>query len=140
MSATYGYPYPQPPVPGYFNANYMPLPQQQQFQQSSSQPVQQGVRLTQVPDELTALNAQFPMDGSPVFFINSNGQEIYSKQLSLSNGSVIFKKFREVKEAKPEAKDPGYVTHAEMNQKLEEIYNLLGAVTAPASVEGSERV
>lgn len=136
MSAAYGYPYPQPPVQGYFNANYMP---QQQFQQPNPQPVQHGLRLTQVPDELTALNAQFPMDGSPVFFINANGQEIYSKQLSLSNGSVIFKKFREVKEAKPEAKNPGYVTHAEMDQKLEEIYNLLGAATAPTTTEGSDK-
>lgn len=131
MSATYGYPYPQPPVPGYFNTNYMP---QQQFTQNP-QPMQHGMKLTQVPDELTALNAQFPMDGSPVFFINSNGQEIYSKQLSMANGSVIFKKFREVKDAKPN--EPSFVTHAEMNKKLDEIYQLLGAATAPA--EGGEK-
>lgn len=132
MSATYPYPYPQPPVPGYFNANYMP----QQFppQQSAQQ---QGMRLTQVPDELTALNAQFPMDGSPAFFINANGQEIYSKQLSMANGSVIFRKFREIKEEKPT--EPGFVTHAEMNKKLDEIYQLLGAATAPATGEGSEK-
>lgn len=130
MSATYGYPYPQPPVPGYFNTNYMP---QQQYQQ----PVQQGMRLTQVPDELTALNAQFPMDGSPIFFINSNGQEIYSKQLSMANGSVIFRKFRELKEEKPNA--PSFVTHAEMDKKLDEIYQLLGAVTEPSPAGGGDR-
>ena len=83
----YGFPYQQPPVPGYFNINYsvsqMQIPQIQQPLPT----------ITSVPDELTARNAQFPMDGSPVYFINANGQEIYFKQLSMANGSVLFHKF-----------------------------------------------
>lgn len=132
----YGYPYLQPNVPGYFNTNYMP-PQQPQFQQTPQNAPAQSMGLTQVPDELTALNAQFPMDGSPVFFINANGREIYSKQLSMSNGSVIFHRYkREEAAQKPEN---GYVTRAEMDAKLDELYQLLGAVTAPANApEGGQ--
>lgn len=131
----YGYPYPQPNVPGYFNTNYMPP--QPQFQQVQQNAPPQNMGLTQVPDELTALNAQFPMDGSPVFFINANGHEIYSKQLSMSNGSVIFHRYkREETAQKPEN---GYVTRAEMDAKLDELYQLLGAATAPANVpEGGQ--
>ena len=84
----YGFPYQQPPVPGYFNINYsvsqMQIPQIQQPLPT----------ITNVPDELTARNAQFPMDGSPVYFVNANGQEIYFKQLSMANVSVIFQRFR----------------------------------------------
>lgn len=126
----YDYPYPQPTIPNYFNANYMP-PQQQQ-QATYQQPTQ---RLTQVPDELTALNAQFPMDGSAVYFINANGNEIYSKQLSMANGSVIFRKFRQVEDTKPT--EPAYVTRSEMDKKIDEIYQYLGAMTAP-NAERSE--
>lgn len=131
--AAYGYPYPQPTVPGYFNTNYMP----QQFQ--PQQPAQQsGMNLVQVPDELTALNAQFPMDGSPAFFILANGEEIYSKQLSMANGSVIFKRYR--RDEKSRGNEPAYVTHAEMKEKLDEIYQFLGAATAPTSAaEGGEK-
>lgn len=129
----YDYPYPQPAVPNYFNANYMPQTYQQQtYQQQTGQAAQ---RLTQVPDELTALNAQFPMDGSPVYFINANEQEIYSKQLSMANGSVIFRKYRQIEDAKPAEK--AYVTHGEMDKKFDEIYQYLGALTAPKP-EGSE--
>lgn len=126
----YDYPYPQPAAPNYFNTNYMPP---QTFQ--SQQPTQQQQRLTQVPDEITALNAQFPMDGSAVYFINANGHEIYSKQLSMANGSVIFRKFRQVEDAK--ANEPMYVTHSEMEKKIDEIYQYLGTVTAPKK-EGIE--
>lgn len=126
----YGYPYPQPPAPGYFNTNYMPQQIQQQMQQSGTP------TLMQVPDELTAMNAQFPMDGSPAFFITANGQEIYSKQLSMVNGSVIFHRYRRVEDAKPEA--PAYVTREEMNAKLDELYQLLNTATAPGD-GGNER-
>ena len=85
--------------------------------------------ITSVPDELTARNAQFPMDGSPVYFINANGQEIYSKQLSMANGSVIFQRFRRVEEQKPET--PNYVTREELESKIGELYQLIGAATAP---------
>lgn len=134
--ATYGYPYPQPAVPGYFNANYMP-PQQMQFQQPQSAQQNNNLALMQVPDELTALNAQFPMDGSPAFFINANGEEIYSKQLSMANGSVIFRRYR--RDERDKGNTPAYVTHAEMEQKLDEIYQLLGAATAPTTAEGSAK-
>lgn len=132
----YNYPFPQPAVPGYFNANYMP-PQPQMMQmaqqlQPQMQP-QNNPMLLSVPDELTARNAQFPMDGSPAYFINANGQEIYSKQLSMANGSVIFRRFRREEEAKPEA--PAYVTHDEMNAKLSELYQLIGDATSPAGGE-----
>ena len=124
----YGFPYQQPPVPGYFNTNYMPQMQQQvqQIPQISQQPAS---TLQIVPDELTALNAQFPMDGSPVYFANANGQEIYSKQLSMANGSVIFRKFKRAEEQKPES--PNYVTHEELEAKVGELYKLIGSVTAP---------
>lgn len=132
--AAYGYPYPQPAVSGYFNTNYMPQ-QQPQFQPpQQAQP--NSLTLMQVPDELTALNAQFPMDGSPAFFINVNGEEIYSKQLSMANGSVIFRRYR--RDEKSKGNEPGYVTHAEMKEKLDEIYQFLGAATAPTNAgEGS---
>lgn len=126
----YGYPYPQPPAPGYFNTNYMPQQIQQQMQQSNAP------TLMQVPDELTAMNAQFPMDGSPAFFINANGQEIYSKQLSMANGSVIFRRYRRVEDTKPET--PAYVTRDEMNAKLDELYQLLNTATTPGN-GGDER-
>lgn len=135
--ATYGYPYPQPAVPGYFNANYMPQTQQFQPPQMQTQPNNNGLALMQVPDELTALNAQFPMDGSPAFFINANGEEIYSKQLSMANGSVIFRRYR--RDAQDKGNAPAYVTHAEMDKKLDEIYQLLGAATAPTTAEGSDK-
>lgn len=130
----YGYPYPQSAIPGYFNTNYMPQQQQPQFQ-AQGQP-QQGVTMTQVPDELTALNAQFPMDGSPVYFINANRREIYSKQLSMANGSVIFQRYR--LEENAGASQNGYVTRGEMDAKLDELYQLLGAATAPAPNEGGQ--
>lgn len=132
----YDYPYPQPTVPNYFNTNYMP-PQQPQQQFQMQQPVSQETKLIQVPDELTAMNAQFPMDGRPIYFINANGGEIYSKQLSMVNGSVIFRRFKQVEDSKPA--EAGYVTHAEMNRKIDEIYQLLGTMTAPATTEGSEQ-
>ena len=124
----YGFPYQQPPVPGYFNTNYMPQMQQQvqQIPQIAQQPAS---TLQIVPDELTALNAQFPMDGSPVYFANANGQEIYSKQLSMANGSVIFRKFKRAEEQKPES--PNYVTHEELEAKVGELYQLIGSVSAP---------
>lgn len=130
--AAYGYPYPQPTAPGYFNTNYMPQ-QQPQFH-----PQQNGMNLVQVPDELTALNAQFPMDGSPAFFVLANGEEIYSKQLSMANGSVIFRRYK--RDEKSKGNEPAYVTHAEMKEKLDEIYQFLGAATAPTNAgEGSDK-
>lgn len=122
----YGYPYVQPPVPGYFNTNYMPQMQQAQpvGQMQQTVPV-----ITQVPDELTAQNAQFPMDGTPAYFANANAQEIYTKQLNMSNGSVIFRRYRRIEDAKLE--EPAYVTREEMNAKLNELYQMLGAATAP---------
>lgn len=123
----YGYHYTQPAVPGYFNTNYMP-PQQMETKIMS---------ITQVPDELTALNAQFPMDGSPVFFVNSNGVEIYSKQLSMANGSVIFKRYRLTEDAKPDQQ--AFVTHDEMDVKIKEIYSLLDSLTAPSTNAGGEK-
>lgn len=132
--AAYGYPYPQPTVPGYFNTNYMP----QQFQPQQQIAQQNSMNLVQVPDELTALNAQFPMDGSPAFFILANGEEIYSKQLSMANGSVIFRRYK--RDEKSKGNDPAYVTHAEMKEKLDEIYRFLGEATAPANTgEGSDK-
>lgn len=119
----YGFPYQQPPVPGYFNTNYsvsqMQIPQIQQ----------PAPTITSVPDELTARNAQFPMDGSPVYFVNANGQEIYSKQLSMANGSVIFQRFRRAEEQKPETSN--YVTREELETKINELYQLIGVATAP---------
>lgn len=134
----YDYPYPQPVVPNYFNANYMPpQPQQMQFSQPSVQQlVSHETKLLQVPDELTAMNAQFPMDGKPIYFINANNGEIYSKQLSMVNGSVIFRRYKQVDDTKKE--DTGYVTRAEMNQKIDELYQLLNVATEPASVEGGK--
>lgn len=133
----YGFPYPQPPVPNYFNTNYMP-PQLQPIQQQ--QPVQQVHQIQQasaptlisVPDELTARNAQFPMDGSPVYFINVNNQEIYSKQLSMANGSVIWHRYRRDPENK--TAEPAYVTREELDAKIEELYQLLD----PASAKGGD--
>lgn len=131
----YGYPYQQPPVPGYFNTNYMP-PQAPQYQQPQTQP-NNNMALIQVPDELTALNAQFPMDGKPVFFINANGEEIYSKQLSMANGSVIFRRYR--RDTQDNGNATAYVTRDEMDRKLDEIYRLLGDATAPVTSEGSDK-
>lgn len=125
----YGYPYPQ--TPSYFNTNYMP-PQVQQMPQAQ---VPQGPSLISVPDELTARNAQFPMDGSPVYFVNSNGAEIYSKQLSMADGSVIFRRYKREQEPQNPAA-PAYVTREELNAKLEELYQLLGTATDPKK-EGS---
>ena len=81
-----------------------------------------------VPDEQTARTAQFPMDGSAAYFINANGQEIYSKQLSMVNGSVIFNRFKR-EEPKPETS--AYVTREEMTAKFDELYQLIGQATAP---------
>lgn len=129
----YDYPYPQPAVPNYFNANYMPP----QPQMQSLQSVSQEARLMQVPDELTAMNAQFPMDGRPAYFINANGAEIYSKQLSMVNGSVIFRRYRLTEDEKKA--EPAYVTREEMDKKFDEIYQLLNAATAPTTEGGNAK-
>ncbi len=129
----YDYPCPQPSVPNYFNANYMPpQPQMQPFQAAS-----QEMRLMQVPDELTAMNAQFPMDGRPAYFLNANGAEIYSKQLSMVNGSVIFRRYRLAEDEKKT--EPAYVTREEMDKKFDEIYQLLNAATTPTAEGGNAK-
>ena len=88
--------------------------------------------LISVPDELTARNAQFPMDGSPVYFINSSTQEIYSKQLSMANGSVIWHRYKRDVESK--TAEPAYVTREELDAKIEELYQLLD----PAPTKGGD--
>lgn len=104
----YGYPYQQ--IPNYFNTNYSVNP-----------------TIATVPDEQTARNAQFPMDGSAAYFANANGQEIYSKQLSMANGSVIFHRFKR----EEQKQDSPYVTREEMTAKFDELYQLIGQATAP---------
>lgn len=132
----YDYPYPQPVVPNYFNANYMP-PVSVQSPMQSMQSTAPDMRLVQVPDELTAMNAQFPMDGRPVYFVNANGGEIYSKQLSMVNGSVIFRRYRQVEDEKKA--EPAYVTREEMDRRIGEIYQLLNAATAPTAEGGNAK-
>lgn len=132
----YDYPYPQPVVPNYFNANYMP-PVSVQSPMQSMQSTAPDMRLVQVPDELTAMNAQFPMDGRPVYFVNANGGEIYSKQLSMVNGSVIFRRYRQVEDEKKA--EPAYVTREEMDKRIGEIYQLLNAATAPTAEGGNTK-
>lgn len=132
----YDYPYPQPVVPNYFNANYMP-PVSVQSPMQSMQSTAPDMRLVQVPDELTAMNAQFPMDGRPVYFVNANGGEIYSKQLSMVNGSVIFRRYRQVEDEKKA--EPAYVTREEMDRRIGEIYQLLNAATAPTAEGGNTK-
>lgn len=127
----YGYPYPQ--VPNYFNANYMPpVPQVPTQQLQAPAPA-----LISVPDELTARNAQFPMDGTPAYFVNANGAEIYSKQLSMADGSVIFRRYKREETTKPEA--PAYVTREELNAKMDELHQMIGAATAPANERSDEK-
>lgn len=136
MMNAYDYPYPQPVVPNYFNANYMP-PVSVQSPMQSMQSTAPDMRLVQVPDELTAMNAQFPMDGRPVYFVNANGGEIYSKQLSMVNGSVIFRRYRQVEDEKKA--EPAYVTREEMDKRIGEIYQLLNAATAPTAEGGNTK-
>lgn len=136
MMNAYDYPYPQPVVPNYFNANYMP-PVSVQSPMQSVQSTAPDMRLVQVPDELTAMNAQFPMDGRPVYFVNANGGEIYSKQLSMVNGSVIFRRYRQVEDEKKA--EPAYVTREEMDRRIGEIYQLLNAATAPTAEGGNTK-
>lgn len=136
MMNAYDYPYPQPVVPNYFNANYMP-PVSVQSPMQSMQSTAPDMRLVQVPDELTAMNAQFPMDGRPVYFVNANGGEIYSKQLSMVNGSVIFRRYRQVEDEKKA--EPAYVTREEMDRRIGEIYQLLNAATAPTAEGGNAK-
>ena len=136
MMNAYDYPYPQPVVPNYFNANYMP-PVSVQSPMQSMQSTAPDMRLVQVPDELTAMNAQFPMDGRPVYFVNANGGEIYSKQLSMVNGSVIFRRYRQVEDEKKA--EPAYVTREEMDRRIGEIYQLLNAATAPTAEGGNTK-
>lgn len=129
----YGYPYPQ--TPSYFNTNYMPPQMPQAMSMPAAQmPVPSAPALITVPDELTARNAQFPMDGNPAYFVNANGTEIYSKQLSMADGSVIFRRYkREAETAKADA--PAYVTREELDAKMEELYQMVGAATAPERSE-----
>lgn len=136
MMNAYDYPYPQPVVPNYFNANYMP-PVSVQSPMQSMQSTAPDMRLVQVPDELTAMNAQFPMDGRPVYFVNANGGEIYSKQLSMVNGSVIFRRYQQVEDEKKA--EPAYVTREEMDKRIGEIYQLLNAATAPTAEGGNTK-
>lgn len=136
MMNAYDYPYPQPVAPNYFNANYMP-PVSVQSPMQSMQSTAPDMRLVQVPDELTAMNAQFPMDGRPVYFVNANGGEIYSKQLSMVNGSVIFRRYRQVEDEKKA--EPAYVTREEMDKRIGEIYQLLNAATAPTAEGGNTK-
>lgn len=109
----YNFPWQQPAIPNYFNTNYSVTTQ--------------NPSIIAVQDELAARNAQFPMDGTPVYFANANAQEVYSKQLSMTDGSIIFKRYK----VDAEPKTQPYVTHDELDAKFEELYQLIGNATAP---------
>ena len=132
----YNYPYQQPT---YFNTNYVPpqqYPQMQQPSQMQTPTVPQiapSPSITPVMDELTARNAQFPMDGSLAYFSNVANGEIYTKQLSMLDGSVIFNVYRKMQPVAPPTVD--YATRAEVDKLREEILNMIGTATAPAGGE-----
>lgn len=66
----------------------------QNFGQMNGMQRQQAPAIMQVPDELTARSAQIPMDGSNTFFFNENAGEIYTKRLSMVDGSIIFEAYK----------------------------------------------
>lgn len=97
----YGYPYQQPT---YFNTNYMP-PQQMPMQQMPTAPQSS---ITTVRSEMEARQSPIPMDGSMSVYHNPDAGEIYTKRLSMEDGSIRFDVYRRT-EAAP-VQQPEYAT------------------------------
>lgn len=106
--------------PGQMQSTWQQYTQQNQMQQM---PPQQTIMQT-VPDEMTARNAQIALDGSTAFYINTNGKEIYTKQISMSDGSLIFKKYVIEEPNKTQLKE--YATLEDLEKLKIELYKMLG--------------
>lgn len=80
---------------GYFNANYTP-PQEMPWQM----PMPNGGAVS-VRSEQEARQMQIPLDGSRTVFVNEGNGEIYTKMLSMEDGSIRFETY--VRRQEPEA-------------------------------------
>lgn len=124
----------QPERPGYFNANYPIINQNVNRQPQFANPMQPPMPVVQyVPDEMTAKRGQFPMDGTPVIYINENAQEIYMRYLNLNDGTVPFKKFAIV-----EDKQPVFATADDIGALRNEIQKLrdeLGGMRSESNID-----
>ncbi len=88
-----------------YNSRQYPQPQQ---------PRPQYPQVIAVPDELTARSAQIPMDGTDTFFHNAQAGEIYTKRLSMVDGSICFDVYKKRAPEYPEKER--YATVAQLDE------------------------
>lgn len=97
----------------------------QNYVQPYGQPNQQPEpRVIPVRDELTARSAQIPMDGSETYFLNKDSGEIYSKRLSMVDGSIVFECYKKREPEFPEKER--YATIAMLEELSERLKRLEG--------------
>lgn len=96
----------------------------QNFGQMNGMQRQQAPTIMQVPDELTARSAQIPMDGSETYFLNKDSGEIYSKRLSMVDGSIVFECYKKREPEFPEKER--YATIAMLDELSERLKRLEG--------------
>ncbi|MGL4452478.1 MAG: hypothetical protein ACRCTZ_15035 [Sarcina sp.] len=103
----YGYNFTQP-------GNLNPYQQNQQNQNQL-----QKIRYVNSMEEVR--NAYIDIDGSTTIFIDSSNNMIYTKQINMTDGTLMIKEYKQIEQMKNEEK---YVTR----QEFEELKNMLGGV------------
>lgn len=135
----YGFPYPQPPVPNYFNTNYMP-PQLQPIQQ---QPVQQTNNAQTNVSWIYVNGVQGARDhivqpGQTAWMMDNNDPMIHVKAVD-SMGTATLKSFRLIEidpqqaqqQTAPQIDVSRFATKDEIkavSDKLTQLENALGGI------------
>lgn len=135
----YGFPYPQPPVPNYFNTNYMP-PQLQPIQQ---QPVQQTNNAQTNVSWIYVNGVQGARDhivqpGQTAWMMDNNDPMIHVKAVD-SMGTATLKSFRLIEidpqqtqqQTTPQIDVSQFATKDEIkavSDKLTQLENALGGI------------
>lgn len=117
---------------GYFNANYTP-PQEMMWQM----PMPNGGAVS-VRSEQEARQMQIPLDGSRTVFVNEGNGEIYTKMLSMEDGSIRFETY--VRRQEPEAckgEDAGEMLRA-LEGRVAAIERALKTGAADEKAEGQK--
>ena len=118
------------PFGGYQPQNYgtyMPMPQQNYYQPQVQ--VAQTPSVRTVSGEAEARAAQIPTDGNPVFFLDQNGEVIYTKKFSFETGAFPFEVY---KRTNPEQ------TPVVRYATIEDLENLKRELTAKKGVKKND--
>lgn len=121
------------PFNGYQPANYgtyMPPQQTQNYYPQATTPAAPATpSIRTVYSEAEARAAQIPTDGNPVFFLDQNGEVIYTKKFSFETGAFPFEVYKRVN---PEQ------TPAVRYATVEDLENLRRELTSKKGVKKSD--